>query len=48
MKRKNRAAHLMAAERIQGWPRRKRRGFGRIATGRPAGVRICCSATSLP
>jgi len=41
MKRKNRAARLMAAERIQGWPRRKRRGFGRIATGRPAGVRIC-------
>lgn len=35
----NRVARLMAAERIQGWPRRKRRGFGRIATGRPAGVK---------
>ena len=30
---------LMAAERIQGWPRRKRRGFGRVASGRPAGVK---------
>ena len=35
----NRVARLMAAERIQGWPRRKRRGLGRAASGRPAGVR---------
>lgn len=35
----NRVARLMAAERIQGWPRRKRRGFGRAASGRPAGVK---------
>jgi hypothetical protein len=35
----NRVARLMAAERIQGWPRRKRRGFGRVASGRPAGVK---------
>lgn len=35
----NRVARLMAAERIQGWPRRKRRGFGRVSSGRPAGVR---------
>lgn len=34
----NRIARLMARERIQGWPRRKRRGFSRAATGRPAGV----------
>ncbi len=34
----NRIARLMARERIQGWPRRKRRGFSRVATGRPAGV----------
>ncbi len=34
----NRVARLMAAERIQGLPRRKRRGFGRVASGRPAGV----------
>lgn len=25
----NRVARLMAAEQIQGWPRRKRRGFGK-------------------
>ena len=35
----NRVARLMAAERIQGWPRRKRRGFGRATSGRPAGVK---------
>tara|TARA_R110001606_G_scaffold399123_2_gene580904 strand:+ start:22665 stop:23012 length:348 start_codon:yes stop_codon:yes gene_type:complete len=35
----NRVARLMAAEQIQGWPRRKRRGFGRVASGRPAGVK---------
>jgi len=35
----NRVARLMATERIQGWPRRKRRGFGRVASGRPAGVK---------
>ncbi len=35
----NRVARLMAAERIQGWPRRKRRGFGRVASSRPAGVK---------
>ncbi|HDQ4074430.1 TPA: IS3 family transposase [Pseudomonas aeruginosa] len=35
----NRVVRLMAAERIQGWPRRKRRGFGRVASGRPAGVK---------
>ncbi|WP_430458650.1 IS3 family transposase [Pseudomonas aeruginosa] len=35
----NRVARLMAAERIQGWPRRKRRGFGRAVSGRPAGVK---------
>lgn len=35
----NRVARLMAAERIQGWPRRKKRGFGRTVTGRPAGVK---------
>lgn len=34
----NRVARLMAAEQIQGWPRRKRRGFGRVTSGRPAGV----------
>lgn len=28
----NRVARLMAAERIQGWPRRKKRGFGRSAS----------------
>ncbi len=35
----NRVARLMTAERIQGWPRRKKRGFGRTTTGRPAGVK---------
>ncbi|WP_446678160.1 IS3 family transposase [Stutzerimonas nitrititolerans] len=35
----NRVARLMAAERIQGWPRRKRHGFGRAVSGRPAGVK---------
>lgn len=35
----NRVARLMATERIQGWPRRKKRGFGRAATSRPAGVK---------
>jgi|TARA_Y100001937_G_scaffold74066_1_gene100809 putative transposase len=35
----NRVARLMAAEKIQGWPRRKRRGFGRAASGRAAGVK---------
>ena len=35
----NRVARLMAAERIQGWPRRKKRGFGRVTSGRPAGVK---------
>lgn len=35
----NRVARLMAAEQIQGWPRRKRRGFGRVASSRPAGVK---------
>ncbi len=35
----NRVARLMATELIQGWPRRKRRGFGRVASGRPAGVK---------
>jgi len=34
----NRVARLMAAEQIQGWPRRKRRGFGRVTSGRPTGV----------
>ncbi len=34
----NHVAHLMAAERIQGWPRRKKRDFGRSASSRPAGV----------
>ncbi|HBO7171442.1 TPA: IS3 family transposase [Pseudomonas aeruginosa] len=34
----DRGARLMAAERIQGWPRRKKRGFGRSASSRPAGV----------
>lgn len=35
----NRVGRLMAADRIQGWPRRKTRGFGRTATDRPAGVK---------
>lgn len=35
----NGVARLMAAERIQGWPRRKKRGFARAATSRPAGVK---------
>ncbi|NIF15771.1 IS3 family transposase [Pantoea sp. Cy-639] len=35
----NRVARLMAAERIQGWPRRKKRGLGRTTIGRPAGVK---------
>ncbi|MGE8414944.1 MAG: IS3 family transposase [Pseudomonas sp.] len=35
----NRVARLMATERIQGWPRRKKRGFGRVASGRPVGVK---------
>jgi len=35
----NRVARLIAAERIQGWPRRKRRGFGRAASGSPVGVK---------
>ena len=35
----NRVARLMAAEKIQGWPRRKRRGFGRAASGRAVGVK---------
>src|SRR5690606_15600655 len=34
----NRVARLMAAER-QGWPRRKRRSLGRVASDRPAGVK---------
>lgn len=34
----NRVARLMAAERIQGWPRRRRRGFARASSSRPAGV----------
>lgn len=34
----NRVARLMAAERIQGWPRRRKRGFARTSSGRPAGV----------
>jgi len=34
----NRVARLMAAERLQGWPRRKKRGFGRASSGRPVGV----------
>ncbi|RRW40387.1 hypothetical protein EGJ52_21610 [Pseudomonas luteola] len=29
----------MAAERVQGWPRPKKRGFGRVASDRPAGVK---------
>jgi putative transposase len=33
----NRVARLMAAQGLQGWPRRKRRRFGRSA-GRPEGV----------
>ncbi|HCD6620096.1 TPA: IS3 family transposase, partial [Pseudomonas aeruginosa] len=43
----NRVARLMAAERIQGWPRRKRRGFGRVASRRekPAGARFHCAGT---
>ncbi len=43
----NRVARLMAAERVQGWPRRKKRGFGRVASGRPVGVKTCWSAISL-
>ena len=35
----NRVARLMTAGRIQGWPRRKKRGLGLTATGRPAGVK---------
>lgn len=35
----NRVACLMCAERIQGWPRRKKRGLGRAAFGRPVGVK---------
>ncbi len=35
----NRVARLMSAERIQGWPRRKKRGLGRVAPRRPAGVK---------
>jgi len=35
----NCVARLMGAERIQGWPRRKRRDSGRVANGRPAGVK---------
>lgn len=34
----NRVARLMAADGLQGWPRRKRRSFGRPTT-RPVGVR---------
>lgn len=34
-----RVARLMAVERIQGRPRRKKRGFGRAATRHPAGVK---------
>lgn len=34
----NRVAHLMAADGLQGWPRRKRRNFGRPTTP-PAAVR---------
>jgi putative transposase len=34
----NRVARLMATDGLQGWPRRKRRNFGR-PTARPAGVR---------
>lgn len=35
----NRVARLMSAERIQGWPRRKKRGLGRVASGCPTGVK---------
>lgn len=35
----NRVARPIAAERIQGWPCRKRRGFGRVASSRPTGVK---------
>lgn len=38
-RRLNRVVRRMAAERIQGWPRQKRRGFGRAVSGRPAGVK---------
>ena len=34
----NRVARLMAAERIQVWPLRRKRGFARASSGRPAGV----------
>lgn len=34
----NRVARLMVAERIQGWSRRKKRGVGRSASSRPAGM----------
>ena len=34
-----RVARLMAAERSQGCPRRKNRGFGRVASDRPTGVK---------
>jgi len=34
----NRVARLMAAERIQGRPRRWKRGFARASSGRPAGI----------
>lgn len=34
-----RVARLTAAERIKGWPRRKMRGFRRVASGRLAGVK---------
>jgi putative transposase len=35
----NRVARLMTAERIQGWPLRKKPGFALSATSRPAGVK---------
>jgi putative transposase len=35
----NRVARLMAVEKIQGWPRRKRRGGSRATTSRPPGVK---------
>jgi len=44
----NLVARLMAAERIQGLPRCKRRGLGGTTIGRPAGGKICWNATSAP
>jgi putative transposase len=35
----NRVAHLMKVERIQGWPRRKKSGVGRVATCHPASLK---------